>query len=214
MDYEFIATLPACHEARVRPEDLMRAEIAARSEAAAAYAAGLPDREAVSRYFRAVLSGAKVSGEDLEETIELLRHGVRRLWSVVRPGTRETIQEIRQRGYVVGVVSNSDGSVELMLAERGFGGYFEFVIDSALVGIQKPDPRIFHLACARAGVPPNMAAYVGDLPGVDVLGASRAGLIPVLLDPGDSFTDVECLRIHDISELLRLLPQSAPKRSN
>ncbi len=216
MDYEFVSTLPACREAGVRPEDLMRGEVAARSEAAAAYAAGLPDREAMSRYFRAILRGVKLSEERLEETIELLRqrHSARLLWSVVRPGTREAVQEIRQRGYMVGVVSNSDGSVERLLAERGFSGYFDFVIDSGLVGIQKPDPRIFHLACERAGVPPNMAAYVGDLPGVDVLGARRAGLIPVLLDPGDSFTDVECLRIHDISELLRLLPQSAPKRSN
>ncbi len=212
MDYEFISTLPACRDAGVRPEALKLAEVSARTEAASAYAAGHPDQEATARYFRAILGGAKVSGERLDETIALLRrrHDDRLLWSVVQPGTREGIQEIRRRGYVVGVVSNADGSVERLLNEQGFSGHFDFVLDSARVGVQKPDPRIFRLACERAGVPPSLAVYVGDVPGVDVLGARRAGLIPVLMDPGDAFTEVQCLRVHDITEFLGMLPQSAP----
>ena len=59
------------------------------------------------------------------------------------------------------------------------------------VGVEKPDPRIFRLALARAGVGRPQAAYVGDLYSIDVLGARAAGLRPVLLDPGGCWPALE-----------------------
>ena len=74
------------------------------------------------------------------------------------------------------MVSNSDGRVEQALAAAGLRHYFDVVIDSALVGVEKPDPRIFHAALEALGVAPEEALYVGDLYDIDVLGARAAGL--------------------------------------
>lgn len=52
---------------------------------------------------------------------------------------------------------------------------------SDAAGYRKPDPRIFALALARAGVAPLEAIYVGDSISNDVVGANRAGMLSVLL---------------------------------
>ena len=57
------------------------------------------------------------------------------------------------------------------------------MIDSQLVGVEKPDPRIFAIALERLGLAPADGLYVGDIYEVDVIGARRAGLDVILLDP-------------------------------
>ena len=57
------------------------------------------------------------------------------------------------------------------------------LIDSGAVGVEKPDPRIFHLALDALDADPARTAYVGDMPRFDVVGANRAGLRPLLMDP-------------------------------
>ena len=59
------------------------------------------------------------------------------------------------------------------------------IIDSHVVGIEKPDPRIFHLALTEIGVPPERCCFVGDSVHFDVDGARAAGLRPVHVDPYD-----------------------------
>jgi putative hydrolase of the HAD superfamily len=56
------------------------------------------------------------------------------------------------------------------------------IVSSAEVGLHKPDPRIFELACERVGVAPHEAVHVGDHHYADVLGASAVGMTPVLID--------------------------------
>lgn len=129
------------------------------------------------------------------------RHLERNLWCVVRERTAETLAELRASGYRLGVVSNSDGRVEGLLEEEGLRPYFDFVIDSARVGVEKPDPRIFRLACERAGVEPHEAAYVGDLYEVDVVGARAVGMRAFLVDPLGRMDHLDCERIAGIHEL-------------
>jgi putative hydrolase of the HAD superfamily len=115
-------------------------------------------------------------GESIRE-----RHREGRLWVRPVPGTREMLGELRSAGLALGVVSNADGRVVDYLEAAGLGGCFDLVLDSALVGIEKPDPRIFGLACARLGVAPGEAVHVGDTYEVDVLGARAAGISAVLV---------------------------------
>ena len=61
-----------------------------------------------------------------------------------------------------------------------------------MVGVEKPDPRIFHLALERAGVAAAEAVYVGDLYSVDVVGARAAGLSAILMDPGACWGSRDC----------------------
>jgi FMN phosphatase YigB (HAD superfamily) len=101
-------------------------------------------------------------------------------------------------------VSNSDGRVEEALQAAGLRSFFDVVVDSALIGVEKPDPRIFQAALQRLGVAPEEALYVGDLYSVDILGARAAGMEAVLLgNPGD--TMVDCRRAQSIEELVQQL---------
>jgi putative hydrolase of the HAD superfamily len=108
------------------------------------------------------------------------------------------------------VISNSDGRIEELLASVGLAEYFDFIIDSHVVGFEKPDPRIFHLGCERGGVAPEDVVYVGDLYEIDVVGARGAGLRAVLIDPLGRWTDLDCDRIAGVHELpARLGPLAA-----
>ncbi len=106
------------------------------------------------------------------------------LWTMAITGAVEAIKRIRGSGVRVAVVSNSDGSVSDSLEAAGFGGLFEFTLDSALVGTKKPDPRIFEIALERLALAPAAVWYVGDSVFHDIAGADSAGLSrSVLVDP-------------------------------
>jgi len=94
------------------------------------------------------------------------------------------------------------------LDAAGYRGAFEAVIDSHVVGVEKPDPAIFAIALEQIGSRPERAIFVGDVPAVDVAGARAAGIAPVLLDRHDSFPDVDAPRIAALEELLPRLPGS------
>jgi putative hydrolase of the HAD superfamily len=64
----------------------------------------------------------------------------------------------------------------------GIAEKLETVVSSAEVGLHKPDPRIFELACARLGLLPSECAHVGDHHYADVIGAEAVGMSPVLID--------------------------------
>ena len=114
------------------------------------------------------------------------------LWSRIIPGSVDGLRALVATGIHVAVVSNADGSVAQRLAAQevlqvgpGIGVEVGCVIDSGAVGISKPDPRIFHLALDAIGVAAADAWYVGDMPGIDVVGARAAGLWPIVMDPFD-----------------------------
>lgn len=94
-------------------------------------------------------------------------------------------------GIGMGVVSNWDCALSGHLARLGVAHRFRVIIASAAVGHAKPDPEIFRLALARAGVDAHRALHVGDHRVKDVEGARAAGLRALLLDrspgalPGD-----------------------------
>jgi putative hydrolase of the HAD superfamily len=83
------------------------------------------------------------------------------------------------------------------------------VVDSEVVGIQKPDPAIFELALEALGVDAGRALYVGDTVRNDVVGAERAGLTPVQIDPYDLY-EGDHLRVRSLDELVDRL--AAPVR--
>jgi putative hydrolase of the HAD superfamily len=91
------------------------------------------------------------------------------------------LARLKSAGLLLGVVSNSEGRVAEALEAAELRQYFDVVIDSGLIGIEKPDPRIFHAALEALGVGADEALYVGDLYDVDVVGARAAGIEAVLL---------------------------------
>ena len=90
---------------------------------------------------------------------------------------------------------------ELLQVGPGLGVEVECVIDSGAVGVMKPDRRIFQLALDAMGVDARDAWYVGDMPGIDVVGARRAGLRPFLMDPLRLHLAADYDRVTSLAEL-------------
>ncbi len=105
------------------------------------------------------------------------------LWSEPTPGAFGTIAALRRRGLAVVIVTNSDGHAEENLRDCGIVDVP--VIDSTVVGYEKPDVRIFEAALARtrAGIRTTDVVHVGDTLAADIAGARAAGITPIHFDP-------------------------------
>lgn len=127
------------------------------------------------------------------------------LWSEVAPGTEALLASLRAQRYRLGVISNSSGMVEEQLRRAGLAAYFETILDSAVVGVEKPHAAIFHLALDRLGVRPEEALFVGDVHSTDVGGAHGAGMAGVLMDRDGAYTgrdgELGCPKISALAEL-------------
>jgi putative hydrolase of the HAD superfamily len=115
------------------------------------------------------------------------------------------IEELTNDGFRIGLISNFEGWLEEMLVELRLGDVFEISIISGLVGVEKPDARIYELALEAAGVPPQAAVHVGDSIKMDVEPALAAGMKAVLIDRSDRHHDHDGLRVRSLSELPRLV---------
>lgn len=97
-------------------------------------------------------------------------------------GVRGLLEDLRARGYRLGIISNNDGSCAAKCAEAGIADYFEVIVDSAVEGIRKPAPDIFARACTYMHVAPAAAVHVGDMFGADVCGGGDAGLATIWMN--------------------------------
>ena len=205
MDHPFLVTLLAEHGIETTSEALLCAEYDAKLVLDELVRSGRPanDQARGKVYFAEIFRRLGVPDERFPAVAERLwaRHAERNLWSLVRDHAVGTLEELRGLGYRLAVISNADGRVEALLESVGLRPHFEFVIDSAAVGMEKPDPRIFRMALERMGVEPHEAAYVGDIYEIDVVGARNAGLHPFLVDPLGRFAEMDCDTIRGIDEL-------------
>ncbi len=136
-------------------------------------------------YFDTLFRAAGVPVERIDEVGRSVRdaHAREHLWTWVEADARPALEALQRAGYRLGVISNADGRVAGVIERVGLGDLFEFVLDSEVVGAEKPDPRIFEEARRLLGVAAAACLYVGDLYPVDYLGATGAGMDAVLLDP-------------------------------
>jgi len=179
------------------------AEARARRWADAALRKELGARGLWNGYFARVLGDAGVAAEAIPAALEALWRANRErgLWRRPVYGARGTLRVLHEAGRRLAVVSNAEGQVEADLVEAGFGEFLETVVDSALVGVAKPDPRIFAVCLERLGARPEECLYVGDVPAFDVVGARAAGIEPLLLDPHGVHADVDAPRLASLADL-------------
>lgn len=121
------------------------------------------------------------------------------------PEVRETLEALRQRGIVLGVVSNWHSVLHGILAGHELTNLFAFVLTSAEVGHKKPHRKIFETALQAAGTDPAETIHVGDSWEEDIEGARALGITPVFLcasDQNEEIADEKIRRIRRLSELL------------
>lgn len=86
--------------------------------------------------------------------------------------------------YKLGIVSNFYGNLEAVCRETGLAPHIDVAVDSAVVGAEKPDPRIFEAALSAVGASPAEALFVGDSLPRDMAGARALGMPHVWLSSG------------------------------
>ena len=207
LDYAFVNRLLLARHVTTSVGALSESEAIARTTIDRRVREGGRTSEAWRDYFRILLTRVGAPPEGAEEIIDTLAEAHFRvgLWTVPIDGAVDTVRALKEAGYRLGVVSNAEGRVEQDLNGAGFRGLFDTVVDSHLVGVEKPDPRIFRIALERMKVEAASAVFLGDVPAVDIAGASAAGLTPFLLDRHGLYVDHGPRRVTSIRELPELL---------
>jgi len=142
---------------------------------------------------------------EVVEEIVAMRRGVTQQGLVPIPGALETIAELRARGFRIGLITVCSDDVPALWPETPFHGLFDAEVFSCSVGLRKPDPRIYLLACEQLGVEPREAVFVGDGANDELAGAERVGMTAVLLERPEYEGDWAGRRIRSLPELLQVL---------
>jgi HAD superfamily hydrolase (TIGR01509 family) len=207
LDYAFLARELRRAGVAAAPHAIRLAEYAARAAVDRRVQGTVDDTDDTRRrpYFAALLDHLGVESSLAGVLVERFDavHKQDNLWRKMLPSTPAVLTELRKSGFTLGVISNSDGRIGAILQKCGIAQLFDTVIDSHEVGVEKPDPRIFALALDRLCTRPDQAVYVGDIYGIDVVGAERAGLSALLLDPLGGYVGVPCRKIRHLRELLK-----------
>ncbi len=171
-----------------------------------------PEAELWTKWLAPEFPAERVAPMALELTYQFRQSMGRR---VVAEGGRAVIEELHKRGYVLGIISNVITSREIpdWLKEDGLEKYFSSVAMSSVLGIRKPDPRIYHYATDTAGVKPENSVYVGDNINRDVVGTKEAGfgMVIIVQDKREAVEPVSVdaqpdMVIQELRELLDIFP--------
>lgn len=118
--------------------------------------------------------------------VELILSGA----MVVRPAMLELLADLRSAGIATAIVTNNVRALGAWRQLADWDELVDVVIDSCEVGMRKPEPRIFHHACAELGVRPSEAVFLDDM-GANVEGAEAVGLNAMLVsDPVGAIAEV------------------------
>lgn len=124
--------------------------------------------------------------EDAHDDICAIRLSYNRDTLVPREGVVETLRALRDRGYLLGLITVCSEEVEQIFPETELAGLFDAEVFSNAVGLAKPDPRIYLHCCELLGVAPHEAVFVGDGANDELEGARRVGMEAILIHrPGE-----------------------------
>jgi putative hydrolase of the HAD superfamily len=144
-------------------------------------------------YFETFYRVLGVDPDHFEDILLAIRYAHRQwigIFHGVRPSVVALLSTLRAHGVRLGIISNADERLQAQLKALGLTPYFEHIVGSSDVKIEKPDPRIFEIALERMGVPPEETLYVGDYRWLDFEPARRLGMQALLVDPLGTYPEV------------------------
>ena len=107
-----------------------------------------------------------------------------------RPDAVETLTRLKSKGYKTGLITDCSAETPAIWKSTPFAPLIDVAVFSCLVGLKKPDPRIYRLATEQLGVEPQKCLYLGDGSSQELTGASQVGMHAVLLRlPDEDSTD-------------------------
>ena len=139
----------------------------------------LPSAEAAIRYICNEL-GVELDDERIQQAAQV-RFEFSRRALVPRLDTVETLARLKSEGYKLGLISDCTAEIPLLWPTTPMASLIDVPIFSCSVGLKKPDPRIYRLACERLGVAPEKCLFMGDGGSNELSGANAVGMFPVLI---------------------------------
>jgi len=119
------------------------------------------------------------------------------------PNTLETLHELKQSNYEMHIITNGFKEVQYIKLENcKLRPFFDIIVCSEEVGVNKPDPKIFHYAMNKAGAKAENSFMIGDDYEVDILGAERVGMKTVHFNP--QIEEKQIKHINQITNLSQL----------
>ena len=150
----------------------------------------------------AVVPGRKVILSIISKIYKLFSKCTYELFDDVIP----VINKLKTHNTILGVISNMHGGLQAVCNQLKLAPYLDFTLTSGEAGANKPEPAIFLEAIKRSGISASQTIYVGDQYEIDILGAEKVGLNPVLIDRCNRYSDFDkCPVIHSLYDLEALI---------
>lgn len=129
--------------------------------------------------------GADPSAEALRRAARV-RLAAERRFGEPRPDAVAVLTAVRERGLAVGMVSDCSAELPAYFPELPVAALVDVAVFSSVLGVRKPDPRIFDACCVGLGIAARDCLYVGDGGSDELAGARAVGMRAVHLDvPGE-----------------------------
>ena len=98
-------------------------------------------------------------------------------YCTVREPSAKAVLELKRRGYDISILTNGPSVMQnAKIDVVGIRDWFPTIVVSGEIGVEKPDPRAFWIACEKTGFSPEETVYVGDYDRNDIAGARSAGM--------------------------------------
>ena len=135
---------------------------------------------------------------------------------VVFADSRMVLKTLRERGYILGLVSNREQDLQPLVEQYGLAEFFHFTLSGGQAGIYKPHAGIFLKelemtrpfvaeAIVTTSLEPHQVLYVGDNYYADVEGARGVNMDSVLIDHRNVFVDFNATRVKRLRDVLKFL---------
>ena len=160
------------------------------------------------RYEETVLNqaGVKISRELLLKIANNMQQLYKGITFALFEDVLITLKTLKERNLILGLLTNVAKDINSICRQLGLEPYLDFMVTSKEVGFDKPEPLIFLTALQRAKVSASEAVHIGDQYKLDVVGARRVGITPILIDRYNLYPEVsDCPRIHHLTELTKYL---------
>jgi putative hydrolase of the HAD superfamily len=140
------------------------------------------------------------SDERLDDVFSTYLLAYQAAWQAF-PDAVPCLEALRDTARVAVLSNGNQDQQEEKVSRTGLDSYLEVVLTSDRLGVAKPDPRAFELACRRLAVPVHAAVYVGDRLDVDARASTAAGLRGIWLNRKGSDVPSGVEAIDDLADL-------------
>ena len=135
----------------------------------------------------------RVEADQMQEAVQIRLKYIRKALRP-RPNAVAMIEQLKNEGYKIGLLSNCSIEIPLVWPETAFANLIDTPIFSSRARLKKPDSRIYNLACERLGVTPESCLYIADGEDHELAAAAQVGLYPVLIRANSQETN---RRVHE-----------------